>query len=129
MSILEIRIQTAPIDAMAEYCAVHAPENGARVLFSGCVRPEENGRIIHQLDYEHFEGMAQKELRRLADEACRRWGINALRVVHRVGAIPVAEESIVIVAAAGHRAEAFEAARFIIDELKKSVPIWKSAPA
>ena len=124
---IEIRIQTEPIDVAAEYAAVSAPENGGRVVFAGCVRPEEKGTIIDHLDYEHYEGMAQKELWKLAEEACRRWGLNALRVVHRIGRIPVGKESIVIVAASGHRAEAFEGARFMIDELKKSVPIWKSA--
>lgn len=125
---IEIRIQREAIDAAAEYAAVRSPESGGRVLFSGCVRPEENGRTIDRLDYEHYAGMAEAELRKIAEEARERWGLNALRVVHRVGPIAVADESIVIVAAAGHRAEAFEAARYVIDELKKRVPIWKSAP-
>lgn len=124
-----IRIQREPIDAAAEYAASRAPESGGRVLFSGCVRAEEDGAIIGHLDYEHYAGMAEKELEKIAREAVERWGLNALRLVHRVGPIPVAEESIVIVAAAGHRAEAFEGARYVIDELKKRAPIWKSAPA
>jgi molybdopterin synthase catalytic subunit len=125
---IEIRIQIEPIDVAAEYAAVAGPHNGGRCLFTGCVRPEENGRAIDRLDYEHYEGMAQSELRKLAEEACRRWGLNAVRIVHRVGPVPVGAESVVIVTAAGHRAEAFEAARFAIEELKKKVPIWKSAP-
>lgn len=125
---IEIRIQTSPIDVAAEYAAVSDPESGGRVVFSGCVRAEESGRIISHLDYEHYEKMAEAELRKIAVEACERWGLNALRVVHRIGAIPVSEESIVIVAAAGHRAEAFESARYVIDELKKRAPIWKSVP-
>ena len=125
---IEIRIQTEPIDVAAEYAAVAAPESGGRVVFTGCVRPEENGRIIDHLDYDHYAGMAESELRKLAEEARDRWDLNALRLVHRVGPIAVGEESVVIVAASGHRAEAFEAARFMIEELKKRVPIWKAAP-
>ena len=125
---IEIRIQEGPIDVAAEYGAVAAPESGGRVVFTGCVRPEEKGRAIDRLEYEHYAGMAERELEKIAAEACGRWGLNALRVVHRIGAVPVGEESVVIVAAAGHRAEAFDGARFVIEELKKKVPIWKSAP-
>lgn len=125
---IQIRIQRDPVDVAAEYAAVAAPESGGRCVFTGCVRPEESGRTITHLDYEHYPGMAESELEKLAQEACRRWGLNALRLVHRVGRIPVGEESVVIVTAAGHRAEAFEAARFMIEELKKKVPIWKAAP-
>lgn len=125
---IEIRIQTDPIDVAAEYGAVASPHSGGRVVFTGCVRPEENGRIIDRLQYEHYAGMAEAELLKLAVQACERWGLIALRVVHRVGPVSVGEESVVIVAAAGHRNESFEAARFMIEELKRKVPIWKAAP-
>jgi molybdopterin synthase catalytic subunit len=125
---IHIRIQEGPIDVGAEYAAVHAPENGGRVVFTGCVRPEEGGRIIDRLDYEHYSPMAERELEKLARGAAERWGLNAVRIVHRVGPIPVAEESVAIVTASGHRAEAFEAGRFLIDELKVQVPIWKAPP-
>lgn len=125
---IEIRIQREPIDVAAEYAAAASTASGGRCLFTGCVRPEENGRAIDHLDYEHYPGMAERELTRLAEEACDRWGLNALRVVHRVGPIAAGEESVLIVAASGHRAEAFEACRFMIEELKKKAPIWKAAP-
>ncbi len=124
-----IRIQTDPIDVGAEYAAVHAPGSGGRVVFTGCVRPEEGDRIIERLDYEHYSPMAERELEKLAKEAADRWGLNDVRIIHRVGPIPVAEESVSIVVGSGHRAEAFEAARFLIDELKIRVPIWKSPPS
>ncbi len=124
---IEIRIQSAPLDPAAEYAAVASPESGGRVLFTGCVRPLESGEKIAHLDYEYYPEMAERELRKIAEEAAHRWGLNAIRVVHRIGRIAVGEESIVIVAAAGHRAEAFDAARYVIDELKKRAPIWKSA--
>lgn len=123
-----IRIQTDPIDVGSEYAAVQAPESGGRVVFTGCVRPEEGARVIERLDYEHYSPMAERELEKLAREAGERWGLNAVRIVHRVGPVPVAEESVSIVVGSGHRAEAFEAARFLIDELKQRVPIWKSPP-
>lgn len=123
-----IRIQPEPIDVAAEYRAVHAPESGGRVVFTGCVRPEEGERVIDRLDYEHYSPMAERELEKLAREAAERWGLNAVRIVHRVGPVAVAEESVSIVVGSGHRAEAFEAARFLIDELKERVPIWKNSP-
>lgn len=125
---IEIRIQEGPIDVAAEYAAVAAPESGGRCLFTGCVRPTEGESVIDHLDYEHYPGMAERELERLAAEATARWGLNALRLVHRVGPVAVGEESVVIVTAAGHRAACFEAAMFMIEELKKVVPIWKSLP-
>lgn len=126
---IHIRIQTAPIDVAAEYAAVAAPESGGRVVFTGCVRPDEDGRTISHLDYEHYAGMAERELEKLARQAADRWSLNAARIVHRIGPVPVGEESVVVVTASGHRAEAFAAARFLIDELKARVPIWKSPPA
>ncbi len=126
---IEIRIQIEPIDVAAEYAAAASPHSGGRCVFAGCVRPDENGRTIDHLDYEHYAGMAEKELRLLAVEACRRYELHALRLVHRVGPIPVGEEAVVIVTAHGHRAATFDSARFMIEELKRKVPIWKAAPA
>ncbi len=128
-ALVHIRIQVEPIDVAAEYAAVASPESGGRCLFTGCVRPEENGRRITHLQYEHYPGMAERELGRLAEEACRLWGLTALRLVHRVGPVAVGEESVVIVTAAGHREPALAAARFMIEELKRRVPIWKEPPA
>ena len=102
-------------------------EAGALVTFSGIVRRLEKGAAISALDYEHYAGMAEKEIGRLVEEARRRWPLRRVGVVHRIGRVPVAEPSVIIAVSAGHRAEAFEAARWLIDELKKSVPIWKSS--
>lgn len=125
---IEIRIQTEPIDVAAEYAALASPQSGGRVVFTGCVRDREKGDAIDHLDYEHYAGMAERELNRLAGEACARWDLIVLRVVHRIGRVDVPAESVVISVASKHSPAAFEAARFMIDELKKSVPIWKSAP-
>lgn len=104
------------------------PETGAIVTFSGTVRAGEDGRTISHLAYEHYEGMAQQQMRRLLEEAALRWPILAAALHHRTGPVPVGEASVIVAVAASHRAEAFEAARFLIDELKARVPIWKAAP-
>lgn len=102
-------------------------EAGAFVTFSGIVRRREGERSIDALDYSHYAGMAERELQALVEEARRRWPLRAVGVVHRVGRVPVGEPSVVVAVSAGHRAEAFEAARFLIDTLKLRVPIWKQA--
>lgn len=104
------------------------PEAGALVTFSGIVRETEGDRRVPHLNYEHYPRMAEKEMGRLVEQARARWPLRRVAMVHRVGPVAVGEASIVIAVSAGHRAEAFEAARFLIDELKKSVPIWKAAP-
>lgn len=103
-------------------------EAGALVTFSGMVRATEGRGIIDHLRYEHYEGMAQKEIGKLIGEARERWPIRRVAVFHRSGSVPVTEASVIVAVSAGHRVEAFEAARFLIDELKTKVPIWKSAP-
>lgn len=104
------------------------PEAGALVTFSGIVRATEGDRKIPHLDYEAFESMALKEMERLVDAARDRWPLRRVGLVHRFGTVAVGEPSVIVGVSAGHRGEAFEAARFLIDELKKSVPIWKSEP-
>ena len=115
-----------PLSLDELYRAVESEETGAIVTFSGIVRRTEKGRAIDALDYEHYAALAEKELRRLMDEARRRWPIQRIALAHRAGRVEVAESSVIVVVGAAHRAEAFEACRFLIDELKKSAPIWKS---
>lgn len=103
-------------------------EVGALVTFSGLVRGSEDGRPISHLGYEHYAGMAESQMRQLGEDASARWPIRALALVHRIGEVPAGEPSVIVAVAAGHRAESFEAARFLIDELKARVPIWKAAP-
>ena len=104
------------------------PEAGALVTFSGIVREMEGDRAIPRLDYEHYAGMAEQEMAALVAEARRRWPLRRVALVHRVGAVPVGQASVIVAVSAGHRVESFAAARFLIDELKKSVPIWKMTP-
>ncbi|MCC6545935.1 molybdenum cofactor biosynthesis protein MoaE [Candidatus Sumerlaeota bacterium] len=102
---------------------------GAVVMFAGTVRAQEGERRIPHLAYDHYEGMAQRETRKLMEEARRRWPLRRIVAFHRTGEVPVGESAVIVAVSAGHRSEAFEAARFLIDELKRSVPIWKRAPA
>lgn len=103
-------------------------EGGALVTFSGIVRATEGQDRIAHLDYEAYESMALGQMKALVVRARERWPLLRVGLVHRTGAVPAAEASVLVAVLAGHRAEAFEAARFLIDELKKSVPIWKRAP-
>jgi len=77
------------------------------------------------MEFEHYPGMAEKQLETLRSEAIERFGVIEVAIVHRYGKIEIGEDIVLIVVAAGHRAEAFEACRWCIDELKKIVPIWK----
>lgn len=103
------------------------PEDGSELLFHGRVRGEERGRPIVGLDYEHYEGMAEQELRTLAEEAAERFPISALHCWHRIGHVPVGEASLRVVVWSAHRAEGLECLGWFISELKRRVPIWKWA--
>lgn len=105
------------------------PDCGAVVTFLGAVRGQEGPAKITALDYEANRAMAEHQFRKLFAETERRWPVSQLDLVHRIGRIPVGEASLWIQVLAGHRKEAFEACEFVIDELKKIVPIWKLVPA
>ena len=95
------------------------------VLFWGVVRNENDGRAVTQLEYHAYEAMAERELLRIADEARDKWGTGDIRVVHRIGLLEVGEASIAIAVAAPHRGEAYEASRYVIEQVKQRVPVWK----
>ena len=102
-----------------------APEDGAHLLFLGVVRDHSQGRGVTGLDYEAYESMADRTLALIASEASHRWGTDRISVLHRVGELEVGDISTAIGVAAPHRGEAYEASRYIIEELKKRLPIWK----
>jgi molybdopterin synthase catalytic subunit len=102
------------------------PQTGAVVAFTGLIRATEQDRPIRGIDYEQYEGMALREMERIAEEARKQWPIQAAVLFHRVGLVKVGEPSVAVAVAAGHRAEAFAAARFLIDTLKERVPLWKN---
>lgn len=119
------RITREPLDADALLREAVSPADGAALLFWGVVREENDGRPVSSLEYEAYAPMAEAELRRIAGEARERWGTGEIVVVHRIGRLEVGEASVAIVVAAPHRAEAYEASRYVIEELKRRVPVWK----
>src|SRR5690348_4473616 len=104
---------------------VASPERGGTCMFLGTVRngPEEHG--VTAIEYSAYEDMVEAEFGRLAADARGRWPDARIAVRHRLGTIPVGAASIAIVAAAPHRAQAFEACRFVIEEVKRRIPVWK----
>lgn len=113
------------IDVQRMIELIKSGDDGAIVVFDGIVRNNSRGRRTLYLDYDAYESMALKELDRIAGEALDRFTVRAIRIVHRLGRIEIGETSVLIAVASAHRAAAFEACRWIIDTLKKMVPIWK----
>ena len=98
---------------------------GAVVLFLGVVRGQEGPQSIQGLEYEAFEAMAHRQFQLIFEEIERRWPIESIRLVHRVGFVATNESSLWVEVIAPHRKEAFDASQYLIDEMKKVVPIWK----
>jgi molybdopterin converting factor subunit 1 len=121
----DVRIVREPIVAGGVIAALKMSSDGAAVIFDGIVRDNTRGRRTLYLDYEAYEVMALKKMQRLAEEARSRFGVRQVALVHRVGRLEIGETSVLIVVASAHRGPAFEACRWIIDTLKKTVPIWK----
>jgi molybdopterin synthase catalytic subunit/molybdopterin converting factor small subunit len=114
-----------PIDAERLVAAAKQGQDGAVVVFDGIVRNNTRGRQTLHLDYEAYEEMAEKQIQELSTEAGTRFGVRHVTIVHRLGRLQIGETSVLIVVASAHRAQAFEACRWLIDTLKKQVPIWK----
>ena len=114
-----------PIDAQVVLDRVRHPHAGATVLFLGSTRQVTDNRETVTLDYEGYEPMALAQLQRLEAAAQERWDLRGCSIVHRLGNVPIGEVSVAVAVSAVHRQAAFEAGQWIIDELKKSVPIWK----
>ncbi len=121
----EVRIVREPIDSEGVVARLKRPEDGAAVVFDGVVRDNTRGRRTLYLEYEAYEPMALKQLQSLAAEARNRFAVRGVSIVHRLGRLEVGQTSVLIAVASAHRAAAFEASRWIIDTLKKTVPIWK----
>ncbi len=139
--ILELRAEPFPADLVADLVGrLATDEDGGVVAFIGrtrvtpgtpapgqeAVAAEFQGRVVEGLEYEAFEPLALEVLGRIADEIEERWGVTHLTIVHRTGAVPLGEVSVVVVASSPHRDAAFAAARYAIDETKARAPIWKA---
>lgn len=113
------------LDPAAVLAEVASTANGAAVLFVGTVRETNEGRTVSGIEYAAYEGMAMHELAAIVSEACARFATDDVVVEHRIGSLGLGEASVVIAVAHPHRAQAYEASRFIIEEIKRRVPIWK----
>jgi molybdopterin synthase catalytic subunit len=120
-----IRLQTGPIDVAALVSEARADGDGAVSVFLGTVRNGNDGRRVLFLEYEAYGGMAEREMERIAAEAVARFGVTRVAIAHRVGRLEIGEASVAIAVASPHRAAAIEACTYVIDTLKKTVPIWK----
>ena len=115
----------ARIETQCVLDAIKRPQDGAVAVFEGIVRNETRGRRTLYLDYEAYEPMAQHKMEGLAAAAVGKFAVHEVRLVHRLGRLEIGETSVLIVVASAHRAPAFDACRWLIDTLKKTVPIWK----
>ncbi|MCO5159702.1 MAG: molybdenum cofactor biosynthesis protein MoaE [Mesorhizobium sp.] len=122
---ITVRIQTEDFDLSAEVSALLSGlrDTGAVVTFSGLCRGEDG--TLAALELEHYPGMAEAEIRRIAEQAAARWPVTALCAIHRVGRIAPGENIVLVVAASAHRQAAFDAASFLMDFLKSRAPFWK----
>lgn len=118
-------VTTKSIDPGAVLARVGSPGDGAVAFFAGVVRNENEGRPVSGMEYEGYDEMAREELAAIVAEAAERAGSDRIAAVHRLGRLAVGEVSVAIAVSSPHRAEAFAAARYIIEELKKRLPVWK----
>jgi molybdopterin synthase catalytic subunit len=123
---VRVAVGPQPIDAAALLAEVARPDAGATVIFLGTVRDHSEGKQgVTHLDYEVYGEMVEPKILEIVDEAASKWHVLSIAVEHRSGVVLVEEPSVAVAVSAAHRVDAFEAARFIIDELKHRAPIWK----
>jgi molybdopterin synthase catalytic subunit len=120
-----VQLVREPINADTIVSAVKSGVDGAVCVFDGVVRDNTRGRATLHLDYEAYEEMALKQMHALRDEAKVKFAVREIAIVHRLGRLFVGETSVLIAVASAHRGATFDACRYVIDTLKKTVPIWK----
>ena len=126
----ELTLTQEPIDEAGLTARRRASSGmGAVVSFAGVVRDSEADAPIQALEYESFQAMAEHQFHRLFDEVANRWPVESVRLVHRLGRVPAGEPSLWVEVVAPHRGEAFAACQWLIDEMKRVVPIWKKVIA
>jgi len=122
---MKVRLTKEPFSVDEAIRLLRVPKSGAYVVFLGQVRDESHGKRVEKLIYEAYPEMAEAEIDRIREEALERFPILDMLIWHRYGELSVGEDTILIVASAKHRKEAFEACSWALDEVKKRVPIWK----
>ena len=116
----------APIDGGSIIAEVGRPDSGATVVFMGTVRDHSEGKEgVTHLEYEVYPEEVEPKIREIVDEAADKWPVLSVVVEHRSGKVDLAETSVAVAVASAHRSDAFDAAEYIIDELKTRAPIWK----
>ncbi|MGE5594613.1 MAG: molybdenum cofactor biosynthesis protein MoaE [Hyphomicrobiales bacterium] len=120
-----IRVTDEELRTEEAVAAVASPEAGAINVFLGVVRNNNLGRAVSHLEYEAYPSMAEKVMREIAEEAKERFGLLDCAVLHRTGRLAIGETSLLITVSSGHRAESFEGGHWLVNEVKKRVPVWK----
>ena len=120
-----VTLTTDPIDVTAALNYLQSEQAGAIDVFMGVVRDQTQDRPVDRLEYEAYDRMALSEMQKIADEAHQQWPILRYTIIHRKGTLQIGEMAVLIGVATAHRADAFDACRYIIDTIKKTVPIWK----
>ena len=120
-----IRVTAEVLDTNEAIAAVESPAAGAVNVFLGVVRNNNLGRTVQYLEYDAYPAMAEKVMRQLAEEAKERFGLEEVAVLHRTGRLEIGEASLLVTVSCGHRAESFEAGHWLVNEIKKKVPVWK----
>jgi len=120
----KIVLTTMPLDRMEIVSAVTTPEHGAVVTFEGVVRNHSRGVGVSHLDYQAYTPLAQTELERIISEAASQWKVKCA-IGHRIGRVDAGDYSVIVAVSSPHRADSFEACRWLMEALKSRVPIWK----
>jgi len=119
------RVTNQPLNLQELVDYVTDPGAGAIATFIGTTRNNNEGRKVMALDYDSYPEMAEKELKRIGEDASKKWQICRMAIAHRVGPVQITQASVMIAVSSAHREAAFAACRFAIEEIKKTVPIWK----
>jgi len=122
---VDLKISDKPLNIQSCIDWVMTPQCGGIDVFIGTVREATKGKTVVRLEFEAYEKMALKEMRKIAEEALQKWNVHKISIHHRTGILKIGEIPVVIAVSAAHRDAAFDACRYIIDTLKKTVPIWK----
>jgi molybdopterin synthase catalytic subunit len=123
VDVIEIRREEFSVDEVVESLLTEGM--GAVVTFVGVVRDSSKGRLVEHIEIEVYKEMAYKQLEAIRDEAIENFGVEEVSVIHRYGTLKVSESIMMIAVGAAHRGEAFDACRYVINNIKKRVPIWK----
>lgn len=124
-TLIDIQIKDKPLDNLECIDFVNHPEAGGNVVFVGTVRAQTKGKRVLKLEFESYEPMAIKEMRKIAEQVAEKWNALAISFHHRVGVLEIGEVAVIIAVSTPHRKAAFEACEYAIDTLKETVPIWK----